>query len=89
MQTNVQLAEVALPLASTHAMTNRPQSDLSLSRRLGRLLLLALVLGEGLLKDLEDLLVLDLVVGLELGQIPSGRSSQLGDTVLGDSCGLD
>ena len=45
------------------------KSDLRLGGRL--LLLLALILGEGLLKDLENLLVLDLLVGLELGQVPS------------------
>lgn len=57
----------------------------------GGLLLLVLVLlvtsgtGKGLLKDLEDLLVLDLLVGLVLLQVNVG-SGKLGDTVLGDGC---
>lgn len=57
----------------------------------GGLLLLVLVLlvasgtGQGLLKDLEDLLVLDLLVGLVLLQVNVG-SGELGDTVLGDGC---
>lgn len=60
--------------------------------RLGGLLLLVLVLlgasrlGQGTLKDLENLRVLDLLVGLELGKIGSGGSSKTGDTVLGDGC---
>lgn len=57
----------------------------------GGLLLLALALlvaggaGQGLLKDLQDLLILDLLVGLELLQV-NGGSSKLGETVLGDRC---
>lgn len=57
----------------------------------GGLLLVALALlvtgraGEGLLKDLEDLLVLDLLVGLVLGEIELGGGSKLGDAVLGNS----
>lgn len=53
------------------------------------LLLLVLVLGllsKRLLKDLENLLVGDLLVGLELGKVRSRRSTQTGDTVLGDGC---
>jgi hypothetical protein len=53
------------------------------------LLLLVLVLrllGNGLLKNLKDLLIGDLLVGLELGKIRSGGSTQTGDTVLGDGC---
>lgn len=57
------------------------------------LLLLVLVLvagvsGQGALEDLENLLILDLLVGLELGQIRGGGGRQFGDTVLGDSCDL-
>lgn len=55
----------------------------------GGLLLLVLVLrllGKRLLKDLKDLLVGDLLVGLELGKVRSRRSTQTGDTVLGDGC---
>lgn len=70
MRTNAQLPEVAMPLTSTHALKSRPQDNLCLSR-LGSLLLLALVLGEGLFEQLENLFVLDLLVSLELGQIPS------------------
>lgn len=56
---------------------------------LGRLLLLlvgllALVLGQGQLKNLEDLLILNLLVRLELAQVNSRRSTKLGDTVLGN-----
>lgn len=57
----------------------------------GGLLLLVLVLlvaggtGQRLLEDLQDLLILDLLVGLELLQVNVG-SSKLGDTVLGDGC---
>jgi hypothetical protein len=55
----------------------------------GGLLLLVLVLrllGKRLLKDLENLLVGDLLVGLELGKIRSRGSTETGDTVLGDGC---
>jgi hypothetical protein len=58
----------------------------------GRLLLLVLVLrllGKRLLKDLKNLLVGDLLVGLELGKVRSGRSTQTGDTVLGDGYSHD
>lgn len=54
------------------------------------LLLVALALlvtsraGQGLLEDLEDLLILDLLVGLELGEIDLAGGRKLGDTVLGD-----
>lgn len=58
---------------------------------LGGALLLVLVLvlrllGERQLKDLKDLLIGDLLVGLELGKIRSRGSTQTGDTVLGDGC---
>lgn len=55
----------------------------------GALLLLVLVLGllsKRLLKNLQNLLVGDLLVGLELGKVRSRRSTQTGDTVLGDGC---
>jgi hypothetical protein len=58
----------------------------------GSLLLLVLVLrllGKRLLKNLEDLLVSDLLVGLEFGKIRSRRSTETGDTVLGDGCSQD
>lgn len=56
----------------------------------GGLLLLALVLlvagraGQGLLQDLQDLLILNLLVGLELGEIGGVGRSKLGDAVLGN-----
>lgn len=56
----------------------------------GGLLLLALVLlvagrlVQRAAEDLEDLLVLDLLVRLELGEIGVGGGGELGDTVLGD-----
>lgn len=59
---------------------------------LSRLLLVVLVglvaggSGQWALQDLEDLLILDLLVRLELGQIGGGGRSQTGDTVLGDGC---
>lgn len=63
-------------------------SGLRINRRLGLrcrlLLLLALVLGQWLLKNLQDLLVGDLLVRLELGQVPGRGATELGDTVLGD-----
>ena len=55
-------------------------------------LLLALVLlvsgraGKGLLKDLEDLLILELLVRLDLLEVDRLGSSELGETVLGDGC---
>lgn len=58
----------------------------------GGLLLLALVLlvtgraGKGLLEDLEDLLILDLLVALVQLQVDSVGSGKLGETVLGDGC---
>lgn len=55
----------------------------------GALLLLVLVLGllgKRLLKNLQNLLVGDLLVGLELGEVRSRRSTETGDTVLGDGC---
>lgn len=54
------------------------------------LLLLVLVLlvtggaGQGLLKNLEDLLVLELLVGLDLLKVDGAGGGKLGDTVLGD-----
>lgn len=54
------------------------------------LLLLVLVLlvsggtSQGLFKDLQDLLILDLLVALELLQVDGVGSGQLGETVLGD-----
>jgi len=56
----------------------------------GLLLLVVLALlvagraGQRLLEDLENLLILDLLVGLELGEIDSAGGSKLGDPVLGD-----
>lgn len=53
-------------------------------------LLLALVLlvtsraGKGLLEDLENLLIFDLLVGLDLLEINGLGSGKLGETVLGD-----
>ena len=55
-------------------------------------LLLALALlgsggaGKGLLEDLEDLLILELLVGLDLLEVNGGSGSKLGETVLGDGC---
>lgn len=55
---------------------------------LGLLLVLVLLVtggtGQGLLKDLEDLLILDLLVALVLLEVDSAGSGELGDTVLGD-----
>ena len=56
---------------------------------LGGALLLVLVLvlrllGKRLLKDLKNLLIGDLLVGLELGKIRGRGRTQTGDTVLGD-----
>ena len=54
------------------------------------LLLLVLVLlvtsraGDGLLEDLQDLLILNLLVGLKLRQIGRVGGSKPSDTVLGD-----
>lgn len=42
--------------------------------------------GQWALQDLEDLLILDLLVRLELGQIGGGGRCQTGDTVLCDGC---
>lgn len=47
-------------------------------------LLLALVSCQGLLKNLEDFLVGDLLVRLELAQVQSRGATKLGDTILGD-----
>lgn len=55
---------------------------LSLGCRL--LLLLALILGQGLLKNLQDLLIGDFLVRLELGQVPDSGATKLGNTILGD-----
>lgn len=53
---------------------------------LGLALLLARVSGDGLLQDLENLLVLDLLVRLVLLQVQGRGSTQLGNAVLGDGC---
>lgn len=54
----------------------------------GLLLALALLVsggaGKGLLEDLEDFLVLDLLVRLELLEVNGVGGSELGETVLGD-----
>jgi hypothetical protein len=55
---------------------------------LGLALLLTSVSGQGLLQDLEDLLVLDLLVGLVLLEVQGRRGTQLGDAVLGNSLAL-
>ena len=58
----------------------------------GLLLLVVLVLlvagraGQGLLEDLQDLLILDLLVGLEPGKVGSVGCGKLGDAVLRDGC---
>jgi hypothetical protein len=52
---------------------------------LGLALLLASVSGNRLLQDLENLLVLDLLVGLVLLKVQRGRATQLGNTILGNS----
>jgi hypothetical protein len=61
-------------------------SGLSLGLGSGLLLLVLVLrlLGNGLLKNLKNLLVGDLLVGLELGKVRSRGSTQTGDTVLGD-----
>lgn len=76
--------EIAASMLSISGEQQKLQDSLRLGGRL--LLLLALVLGEGKLEDLEDLLIRDLLVGLELGQVPGGRPSKLCDAVLGDGC---
>lgn len=59
---------------------------------LGRLLLLLVLLvlgssrsGQRALKNLEDLLVFNLLVRLEFGQVQRGCCGKLGDAVLRDS----
>lgn len=47
-------------------------------------LLLASVSGKGLLEDLEDLFVGDLLVTLVLADVQRRGATKLGDTVLGD-----
>ena len=61
-------------------MTPPPKQQLGF----GDLLLRLLGLCDGLLEDLEDLLVGDLLVGLVLGHVKGWRSSKLLDAVLGD-----
>lgn len=51
-------------------------------------LLLTSVSGNGLLQDLENLLVLDPLVGLVLLKVQRGGGTQLGDTILGNSLAL-
>lgn len=64
----------------------------SSSRLLGWLLLLLVlalgtgVLGERLLKDLEDLLISDLLVSLALLDVEGRWGAQTGETVLSDGC---
>lgn len=59
------------------------------------LLLLVLVLlvagraGQGLLEDLQDLFILDLLIALELLQVNGAGSGKLSETVLSDGCGND
>lgn len=48
------------------------------------LVLLARVAGQGLLKNLEDLLIHNLLVRLHLGEVQSRGSTNLGEAVLGD-----
>lgn len=50
------------------------------------ILLVAGRAGQGLLQDLQDLLILDLLVGLELREIRGVWRSKTGDPVLGDGC---
>ena len=52
------------------------------------LVLVLLVAGRArqrLLENLQDLLILDLLVSLELGQVGGVGGSKLGDAILGDS----
>jgi len=51
---------------------------------LGLVLLIAARTGEGLFKNLQNLLIFDLLVSFELGQIDVGGSKP-GDSVLSDS----
>lgn len=77
-------SEIANVTYSTHAEGQKLEGNLRLGGRL--LLLLALVLGKGKLEDFQDFLIRDLVVGLELGQIPGRGTSEPRDAVLGDGC---
>lgn len=52
--------------------------------RLALALLLACVSGKGLLEDLEDLLIGDLLVALVLADVQGRGTTKLGNTVLGD-----
>lgn len=60
---------------------------------LGRLLLLALALllasvaGQGLLENLENLLVGNLLVRLDLAEVQLRGATELGQAVLGEGCG--
>jgi hypothetical protein len=53
---------------------------------LGLGLLLASVSGQRLLQNLENLLILNLLVGLVLLEIQGRGGTQLGNTVLGNGC---
>lgn len=53
---------------------------------LGLGLLLASVSGQRLLQNLENLLILNLLVGLVPLEIQGRGGTQLGDTVLGNGC---
>jgi len=64
---------------------------LLLCRLLGQLLLLLVLAlssipGEGLFKNFEDLLILNVLVSLVLGQVQWRGATQLGDAVLRDRC---
>lgn len=76
--------ESAPTMPSIPGERQKCQENLRLRGRL--LLLLALVLREGELEDLQNFLIRDLLVGLELGQVPGGWPSKLRDPVLGDGC---
>ena len=81
-----QLPSQALSSVILRLDENLCLSGLSLGDGLLLLVLVLRLLSKRLLKDLKNLLVGDLLVGLELGKVRSRRSTQTGDTVLGDGC---
>lgn len=76
--------EQSVPLRHLQPASAESMDGLGLSCRL--LLLLALVLRQWLLKNLQDLFVGDLLIRLELGQVPGRRTTKLRNTILGDCC---
>lgn len=85
--TDMTLYTIQVTEALLLALGSLLSSSVSLGRLLlGLRLLLSGIPGQGLLQDLENLFVGNLLVSLVLAEVELRGTAQLGDAVLGDGC---